>query len=94
MSIVGVGTLDTYRNLKTHNELGQANIDLDIVGGRAARPSHVYIDIKLAERGAGGPYFPDTARSSRCNEVNEHIKHTGALIGCTTPPWEGLRRER
>ena len=77
--------MDTYRNLRTHNEHGQVNFDLDIVGGRAARPSHVYIDIKLTERGAGGPYLPDAARSSRRSEVSEHIKHTRALIGCATP---------
>ena len=78
--------MDTYRNLRTHNEHGQANFDLDIVGGRAARPSHVYINIKLAERGSGGPYLPDTARSSRSNEVNEHIKHIGAPMKCAVHP--------
>ena len=67
--------MDNYRNLTNHNEHGQANFNLDIFGGRAARTPHVYIDVKLAGKGAGGPNLPATARSSRCGEKNEHTEH-------------------
>ena len=46
------------------------------LGGEDRPPPSRYIDLKLAEEGAGGgTYFPEVARTRQPNEQKEHIKH-------------------